>query len=96
MTREQRHKKAAALKYEHGEDTAPRLVAKGRGELAEKIIEIAKANGVPVREDKQLVELLSSLELYQEIPQELYKAVAEILAFIYALNRKVSDSGKEV
>jgi len=84
------------LKYEHGEDTAPRLVAKGRGELAEKIIEIAKANGVPVREDKQLVELLSSLELYQEIPQELYKAVAEILAFIYALNRKVSDSGKEV
>ncbi len=80
--------KSAALKYTYGKDSAPRLVAKGSGKIAEKIIEIAKAHGIPIREDKQLVEVLSSLDLYQEIPQELYQAVAEILAFIYSLNKK--------
>lgn len=79
--------KAAALKYDRGKDRAPRLVAKGRGKIAEKIIEIAKAKGVPIREDKELVEVLSVLDLYQEIPEELYKAVAEILAFIYSLHK---------
>lgn len=80
--------KAAALKYKHGKDSAPKLVAKGRGKVAEKIIEIAKANNVPIQEDKELVEFLSMLDLYQEIPPELYKAVAEILAFIYSINKK--------
>ncbi|GBD95481.1 MAG TPA: flagellar biosynthesis protein FlhB [Nitrospirae bacterium] len=81
--------KAAALKYMRGKDSAPRLVAKGRGKVAEKIIEIAKAHGIPVKEDKDLVELLSVLDLYREIPPDLYKAVAEILAFVYSLkNRK--------
>jgi len=80
--------KSAALKYRHGKDSAPRLVATGRGKVAEKIIEIALAHGVPVHEDKDLVEFLSCLDLYQEIPTELYKAVAEILAFVYSLNKK--------
>jgi flagellar biosynthesis protein len=80
--------KAAALKYRHGKDPAPKLVAKGRGEIARKIIETAKAHHVPVQEDKELVEFLSMLDLYQEIPQGLYKAVAEILAFIYSVNIK--------
>jgi flagellar biosynthesis protein len=82
--------KAAALKYSHGKDSAPKLVAKGRGKVAEKIIEIAKANGVPIQEDKELVEFLSMLDLYQEIPSELYKAVAEILAFVYSLKKNVN------
>ncbi len=80
--------KAAALKYNEGKDRAPKLVAKGRGEVAKKIIDIAKECDIPIREDKKLVEILSSLDLYQEIPPDLYKAVAEILAFIYSLSKK--------
>lgn len=80
--------KATALRYEEGKDIAPKLVAKGSGEMAKKIIEIAKECNIPITEDKQLVEILSSLDLYQEIPQDLYKAVAEILAFVYSLSKK--------
>lgn len=85
---------ATALKYKGGEDNAPRLVAKGRGLVAEKIIHIAREHGVPVREDKELVEVLSTLEINQEIPPDLYKAVAEILAFLYKLNSKAA--GKKI
>jgi len=91
---EDRQKKVAALKYNHGEDRAPKVVAKGRGALAEKILDTARQHGIPIREDKTLVDILSSLDLYQEIPQELYKAVAEILAFVYALNAKAKGEGK--
>ncbi len=80
--------KAAALKYTYGEDNAPKVVAKGKGEVAEKIMEIARSCHIPIREDRELVEILSTLDLYEEVPQELYKAVAEILAFIYTLNKK--------
>ena len=83
--------KAAALKYEHGKDFAPRLVAKGRGKVAEKIIEIARANDIPIEEDRDLVEFLSMLDLYQEIPPALYVAIAEILAFVYSLNKKAES-----
>ena len=81
--------KAAALKYERGVDAAPTVVAKGRGLVAEKIISLALENGVPVHEDRNLIEILSTIELYEEIPAELYKAVAEILAFIYKMSGKV-------
>lgn len=84
-------KKAAAIKYIQGKDTAPKLIAKGSGVIAEKIVEIARDQGIYIKEDKALVEVLSSLELYQEIPAELYKAVAEILAFIYSLNKKAES-----
>jgi flagellar biosynthesis protein len=77
-------KKAAALKYERGKG-APRVVAKGEGEIAEKIIEIAKENGITVLEDKNLVELLMEIELGEEIPEELYRAVAKILAYVYKI-----------
>jgi len=82
--------KAAALQYRQGKDSAPKLVAKGRGKVAEKIIEIAKTHGIPVQEDKELVEFLSMLDLHQEIPPELYRAVAEILAFVYSLKKNVN------
>ncbi|MEN2985490.1 MAG: EscU/YscU/HrcU family type III secretion system export apparatus switch protein [Thermodesulfovibrionaceae bacterium] len=78
-------KRAVALRYDEEKDSAPRVVAKGRGWIAEKIIEIARQHGVPIREDKILIETLSKLDLYEEIPVELYKAVAEILAFIYKI-----------
>jgi len=80
--------KAAALKYRRG-DSAPSLVAKGRGLVAEKIISLARQHGVPIREDRNMVEILSTLDLYEEIPAELYKAVAEILAYIYKMSGKV-------
>lgn len=79
---------ATALKYKHGEDSAPKLVAKGRGHVAERIMQIAREHDIPIREDKELVEVLSTLELNQEIPPDLYRAVAEILAFLYRLNLK--------
>ncbi|KWT85377.1 EscU/YscU/HrcU family type III secretion system export apparatus switch protein [Candidatus Magnetominusculus xianensis] len=85
---EDKQRKAAALNYQSGAAAVPRITAKGSGAVADKIIEIAKAHGVPIKEDKQLVDILSALDLYQEIPQELYKAVAEILAFIYKLSKK--------
>ncbi len=76
-------KKAVALKYERGKDNAPKVVAKGQGKIAEKIIQKAKEHDVPIEENPELVKVLSKLDLYGEIPPELYKAVAEILVFIY-------------
>jgi len=80
--------KATAIKYRAEEDQAPKVVAKGSGKLAEKIIAVAKQHNVPLREDPQLVEILSTLDLYQEIPPELYRAVAEVLAYVYRLSKK--------
>ncbi len=83
----QRKKKAAAIKYEAGKDRAPRVTAKGRGEIARRIIEVAHQNEVPVFEDQNLVEVLEALDMDTEIPAELYRAVAEVLVFVYRLNR---------
>ncbi len=74
-------KKAVALRYTE-KDKAPVVVAKGKGELAEKIIEIAKEKGIPVVEDKNLVEALIQVDIYEEIPPELYEAVAKVLVYI--------------
>ena len=84
---EEKVKKAAALKYERGKDRAPRLVAKGKGPIAEKIVELARENGVEILEDKELVEFLVALDVGQEIPPELYRAVAEVLAYVYRITR---------
>ena len=80
--------KAVALKYDQKKDKAPRVIAKGRGEIAKKIIEVAQAHQVPLYEDKNLIQILEALDLETEIPSELYRAVAEVLAFIYRLNGK--------
>jgi flagellar biosynthesis protein len=79
---------AVALRYKPEKDRAPKLVAKGQGYLAEKILELARQHHIPVREDKNLLQILSRLDLNQEIPAEVYKAVAEILAFIYRLSNR--------
>ena len=80
-------KQAVALRYDTDRDTAPKLVAKGQGAIAEKILELARANGVAVREDRNLVTVLSKLDIDREIPPQLYAAVAAILAFLYRTNR---------
>lgn len=85
---ERKIKKAAALKYEKDRDFAPRLVAAGEGEVAQRILKKADANGVPVYRDPCLAESLMTLPLGMEIPVELYDAVAEVLAFVYKLDRK--------
>jgi flagellar biosynthesis protein len=82
-------KKAAALKYDQAQNMAPRVVAKGKGQIAEQIVRIAQENDVPMHEDPNLVNVLEALELEAEIPAELYKAVAEVLVFIYRLNGKL-------
>ena len=88
-------REAAALRYARGKDSAPRLMAKGKGAVADRILEIARRNGIPIREDRELVQVLASLDLYQEIPPDLYKAVAEILVFLHSLNRGAIPSPPE-
>ncbi|MBW5444593.1 FhlB domain-containing protein [Cohnella sp. CFH 77786] len=86
-------KKAVALKYEPERHSAPVVVAKGQGALAEEILSKAREHGVPVQEDPSLVEVLSKLDLEQEIPPELYKLVAEILSFVYRSDRTAGQNG---
>jgi flagellar biosynthesis protein len=86
MTKEKRRAKAVAIKYKPKEQATPTLVAKGAGEIAERIIKLAREHGIPVREDPDLVETLSMLDLDQEIPPELYHVIAEVLAWVYKTN----------
>jgi flagellar biosynthesis protein len=82
--------RAVALRYTSEERSAPVVVAQGRGAIARRLIEIASANGVPVREDPDLVALLSLVDLGEEIPPELYQAVAEVIRFIYRANGELA------
>ncbi len=77
---------AVALRYDVETDVAPVVVAKGQGLIAENIIKTAEASGVPVKEDSELINYLMSLDLYAEIPPDLYPIIAEILAFIYRMD----------
>jgi flagellar biosynthesis protein len=79
--------KAVALRYDKERERAPRVVAKGSGHLAERIIELARAHGITVYEDRELLDALSRIELYQVIPVELYQVIAEVLAFVHRLNK---------
>ena len=80
--------KAAALRYDKDKESAPRIVAKGEGESAKNIIKIAELNNLPIRKDEDLIELLSKVELDKEVPEALYKAVAEVFSFIYKASKK--------
>lgn len=79
---------ATAIKYDGQKNAAPVVTASGRGEIAEKIIELAREHGIPIKNDPQLAETLSKLKIGSEIPVELYRALAEILAFVYSLNEE--------
>ena len=82
-------KAAVAIRYDRQTMPAPRLVAKGRGVVAERLIAMARENGIPVIEDKLLVETMDRLNLNQEIPGELYQVVAEILVAVYKAESSV-------
>ena len=90
-TSRSRQKKAAALRYQSKSDNAPKVIAKGKGKVAEKIIEIAKEHNIYIHNDPDLIEVLYQLDLNEDIPSELYVVVAELLAFVYSLN-----SGKKL
>jgi flagellar biosynthesis protein len=82
---------AAALSYKRGESQAPRVIATGRGALAARIVDLAFENGVKVREDADLAELLASVDAGCEIPTEALIAVAEIIAYLYRANGLVKE-----
>lgn len=82
-------KKATALRYNQEKDSAPKVVAKGRGLIAEKILERAKQHNVFIKEDPDLLEALYKLDIYQEIPENLYRVVAEILSEVYKINKRL-------
>ena len=87
MSESRKSQLAVALHYDL--TGAPRVVAKGKGSIGEKIIEVAKANNIPIEENEVLAGALSNVELGEEIPAELYKAVAEVLIFVLRLSGRV-------
>lgn len=84
-----KQRKAAALKYRHMIDRAPTVVAKGQGIVAERIIEVARKHGIQTKKDPALVEVLAKLDVGEEIPPDLFRAVAEVLAYVYKMTKKV-------
>lgn len=87
----ERPKMAAAIRYDALKDDAPRLTAKGSGHVAQKIIELARQHKIPIRTDHALIHILSKLDIDQQIPPDLYRAVAEILAFVYSTNEQYRE-----
>ncbi len=85
---------AVALEFD-GVNT-PQVSARGTGKIAEQIIEIAKQHGVPLQQDGELIEVLADLELGDEIPENLYRAIAEVIAFAYILSGKFPKNWKEM
>ncbi len=89
-------KKAVSLQYDPAKQEAPVITAKGQGIIAEKIIEIAKKNNIPIKDDPDLIEILSQLELDEQIPPVVYQVVAEIFSFVYHLNTQYREEKQTV
>ena len=88
MAKVQKTKKAVSLGYNRQKDNAPKVLATGSGEVAKNIINLAKSHDIPIKEDADLVEVLSKVDLNEEVPPNLYKAVAEIFSFLYQMTNK--------
>ena len=84
--------KAVALKYREYEDLAPKVVAKGKGEIAKKIIQKAKEFDVPLFKNEELVNMLLNVDINEEIPKEMYEAVVEVFIWLYKLEEKAELS----
>lgn len=105
MVDKNKTKRAVGLKYSpsqtnqqktaDGKGAAPQVIAKGFGDLAEEIISLAKQHGVLVHEDRYLSEFLSTLDLGQEIPEELYYVIAELISFSYVLQGKTPEGWQD-
>lgn len=91
MTKKMSPDKAVAILYNENESAAPKIVASGKGIIAEKIIATARDAGIHIQEDANLVELLSKVDVGEEIPTELYQTVAEVLAFVYKINERFKE-----
>lgn len=78
-------KKSVALKYDQNTDNAPKVIASGKGNVAEKILKKAREENIPIKEDKDVVQVLAELNIGDEIPEDLYMVIAEILSFFYEL-----------
>jgi flagellar biosynthesis protein len=83
MSADHPRRRAAALGYDPATDSAPRLLARGDGHIADRILDIARREGIPIHESAALVDVLSRLDIDREIPPELYRVVAEIIAFVF-------------
>ncbi|MCR5757620.1 MAG: EscU/YscU/HrcU family type III secretion system export apparatus switch protein [Selenomonas sp.] len=83
---------AVALKYDMERDMAPKVVAKGRGHVAENILAAAQKSAVPVYQNKTLVNMLMALEIDREIPPELYRTIAEVMAYVYRIDKKAKKN----
>lgn len=81
-------KEAVALSYNPALSSAPKVIAKGKGKIAENILKKAKEHDIPIQEDPSLVEILGQLNVDESIPEELYKAVSEVFAYIYQIDRE--------
>ncbi|KAB2954421.1 FhlB domain-containing protein [Heliorestis acidaminivorans] len=82
---------AVALRYNQAKEKSPRVVAVGRNYLAQRILEVAQKENIPIKKDASMSELLSKLDLGEEIPPELYQIVAELFAFIYRLEANYGE-----
>jgi flagellar biosynthesis protein len=84
-------KEAAAISYTPGEDSAPKIIAVGKGEIAEKILEKAEENKIPIHHDTTLAHTLAALNIGDHIPPELYEVVAQVMVFVAGLDQKVGE-----
>ncbi len=89
------NKQVVALNYDRGAGGAPKVVASGRGEIAQKILTAARHVGIDIVEDPDLLEVLAKVPVGQEIPPQLFQAVAEILAFVYQANNRYAARSSE-
>jgi flagellar biosynthesis protein len=87
-----RPKSAVSLRYNPTSDLAPKVTAKGKGSIAENIVTLAKEHNIPIKEDPDLVEVLSQVEVNQDIPPAVYHVVAELLAFVYQINKNYPNT----
>ena len=90
---QEKHRQAVALAYDSAPGSAPRVVATGQGQVAEWILALAKEHDVSIVENRELVRTLIKLDPEQEIPVELYRAVAEVIAFVYRMKGSGDGSG---
>ena len=92
MSTNKKKTSAVSIQYNKDEKGAPKVTAKGQGWVAEKIIAMAEEQNIPIKSDKDLMALLEKIDVGQEIPESLYKIVAELLAWVYTLNKEYSGS----
>ncbi|MFC5734971.1 EscU/YscU/HrcU family type III secretion system export apparatus switch protein [Cytobacillus gottheilii] len=94
MKKEHERKTAVALSYDQNSESAPKITAKGSGYIAENILEKARENDIPIQQDASLVELLGNLNINENIPEDLYQAVAEVFAFIYRADKAAGKKSR--